>query len=618
MRARALQGRLWLGGEVGGRGAVARGYGTATPACPAAVTVVLATFLAGALAACDGGAGGGAGRGGTLRIVGAADPDHLDPAGGYTFASISLSRMFARPLFRTRSSNTFEETIPVVPDVARELPTRRNGGVSADGRTYTIRLRDGVRWNTRPPREVTAGDYVRGLKRLCNPAAPSGGQGYYRSTITGMEAYCAAYAKVDGGDAAAMAAFQNGHDIEGLKARDDRTLVIRLDRPAGDMLDILGLQFATAAPREYDRYVPDGAEFRRNTISNGPYQITRYAPGTTIVLDRNPAWQAAADPLRPAHVDRIQITLGQDTPVGVQQQLEQGAADLAWDSPVPVAAIHRLKAARDPRFAIRRAPSLSPFLVFNLQSPNNGRALADRRVRQAIAYAVDKSALVKIYGGPDVAEPLSQVIPPGNVGHHGFEPYPTPGNQGDPARCRSLLAAAGHGGGLTLRLPYRVSGHNPKVAQSLQADLAACGITAQLVADGNGTFYGRTLVTPSAAREGRWDVAVPNWSPDWYGNNGRSVIQPLFDGRTYGPNSTNYGAYDNAEVNRLIDQALQTEEPARADALWHGADRLIMADAAVVPFLNPNFPIFHSDRVRDARFIPTIQAYDYATIRLAP
>ncbi|WP_225993169.1 ABC transporter substrate-binding protein [Actinomadura rudentiformis] len=595
-----------------------RGYEMAARECPAAVTIVLATLLAGALAACDGEAGGdGAGGGGTLRIVGAADPDHIDPASGYTFASLSLSRMFARPLFHTRSSNTFEETIPLQPDVARELPTRRNGGISPDGRTYTITLRDGVTWNTRPPREVTAGDYVRGLKRLCNPASPSGGQGYYRSTITGMAAYCDAYAKVDGRNAKAMADFQNRHDIAGLKAKDAKTLVVRLDRPAGDMLDLLGLQFATAAPREYDRYVPDGAEFRRNTISNGPYQITRYTPNTTIVLDRNPAWRADSDPLRPAHVDRIQITLGQDTPDGVQQQLEQGTADLAWDSPVPVAAINRLKAAGDPRFAIRRSPSLSPFLVFNLQSPNNDRALADRRVRQAIAYAVDKSALVKIYGGPDVAEPLNQVIPPGNAGHRRHDSYPTPGSRGDPARCRSLLAAAGHAGGLTLRFPYRVSGNNPKVAQSVQANLAACGITAHLIADGNGTFYSSTLVTPSAAREGRWDVAVPNWSPDWYGNNGRSVIQPLFDGRTYGPNSTNYGGYNNAEVNELIDEALQTEQPARAAELWHDADRLIMADAAVVPFLSANFPIFRSDRVRNAHFIPTIQAYDYSKVRLA-
>jgi ABC-type transport system substrate-binding protein len=583
----------------------------------------LAGVLAGALAGCGGGGGGGDegggkdGRGGTLRIVGSSDPDHLDPASGYTFASLALTRTFARPLFLTRSSNVFEETVPIQADVAAQVPTKENGGISADGTTYTIKLRTGVAWNTRPAREVTAADYVRGLKRLCNPASPSGGQGYYRSTILGMEAYCKAYAKVNAKDAAAMAGFQNGHDIAGLTAKDDKTLVVRLTRPAGDMLNILALQFASAAPKEYDQYVPDGQDFRKHTISDGPYQITAYSPNKTIELGRNPAWKAASDPLRPAYVDAIRLNLGQDSPDAVQQQLEQGTADLALDSPVPTAAIARLKAAKDDRFAIRRSPSISPFLVFNSQSPNNGKALADKRVRQAIEYAVDKAALVKIYGGPDIAEPLDQVIPPGNVGYRKYDPYPTPGDAGDPAKCRSALAAAGRSGGLTLKFPYRVSGNSPKVAQSVQANLRACGINAQITPDSSGDFYGKSLVSPAAAREGKWDIAAPNWSPDWYGNNGRSVIQPLFDGRTYGQNSTNYGDYDNATVNGLIDQALQAQDPAQAADLWHRADRQIMDDAAVVPFLNPNFAIYHSRRVRNAMFIPTIQAYDYTKVRLS-
>ncbi|MBO2449862.1 ABC transporter substrate-binding protein [Actinomadura barringtoniae] len=578
----------------------------------------IAGILAASLAGCGGGGddgGGKDGRGGTLRIVGSSDPDHLDPASGYTFASLALTRTFARPLFLTRSSNTFEETIPIQADVAAEVPTKDNGGISADGKTYTIKLRSGVTWNSKPAREVTAGDYVRGLKRLCNPASPSGGQGYYRSTILGMDAYCKAYGKVDAKNAAAMAGYQNGHDIDGLKAKDDRTLVVKLTRPAGDMLNILALQFASAAPKEYDQYVPDGQEFRTHTLSDGPYEITGYSPNRTITLGRNPAWKGASDPLRPAYVDAIQINLGQDSPDAVQQQLEQGTADLALDSPVPTAAISRLKSAKDDRFAIRRSPSISPFLVFNSQSPNNGKALADKRVRQAIEYAIDKSALVKIYGGPDVAEPLNQVIPPGNVGYQKYDTYGTPGDQGDAAKCKALLAAAGHPA-LTLKFPFRVSGNSPKVAQSVQANLRSCGVNAQITPDSSGDFYGKSLVSPAAAREGKWDVAAPNWSPDWYGNNGRSVIQPLFDGRTYGQNSTNYGAYDNPAVNGLIDQALEAQDQGKAADLWHRADRQIMDDAAVVPFLNPNFAIYHSNRIRNAMFIPTIQAYDYTKVRL--
>ena len=67
-----------------------------------------------------------------------------------------------------------------------------------------------------------------------------------------------------------------------------------------------------------------------------------------------------------------------------------------------------------------------------------------------------------------------------------------------------------------------------------------------------------------------WDISEPGWVPDWYGNNGRSFIEPLFDGRKYGPNSVDYGDYNSPAVNALIDQALATERPAGGRRLAPG------------------------------------------------
>ncbi|REF01006.1 ABC transporter substrate-binding protein [Thermomonospora umbrina] len=561
-----------------------------------------------------GGDDGAAGPGGTLRVVGSADPDHVDTAGGYSTISSILSRQYARTLFGFKASNDFDEAIEVRADVAAAVPTRQNGGISEDRRTYTIRLRPGVRWNTRPPREVTAEDFVRGIKRLCNPAQPSGAISYYTATIQGMEAYCEGYEKVDGKNARAMADYQNRHHVSGLTAQDARTLVVRLTRPANDFTNILAMQFAAAAPREYDRYIPDSPEFRRNTVSDGPYQITAYTANKEFVLDRNPVWRAATDPLRARYPARIQITLGQDSPETVQQMMEVGSADLAWDQPVPTSRIQGLRSHRD--FRIMKGSSLNPYLVFNLLSPNNGRALAKVEVRRAIQYAIDKTALVKIYGGRSVSQVLDQVIAPGSVGHRPFDLYPTPEDGGDPARCRRMLAAAGHPTGLRLRFPYRTQSNHPKVAQSVQANLKACGIDATITPDTNGNFYGKTLVTPAEAREGKWDIAAPGWVPDWYGNNGRTTIVPLFDGRTYGPNSTDYGGYDSPVVNGLIDRALAARTQAEAAGFWARADRRIMEDAAIVPFLNQNYPIFHSARVENALYLPQFQGYDFNQIRL--
>ncbi|MFE9099306.1 ABC transporter substrate-binding protein [Actinomadura geliboluensis] len=581
---------------------VARGRAVAAGLAAA----LLAAVLAAAAAGCGGEKRGVAG--GTLRVAGSSDVDHLDTAAAYSTWSGLLARQYARTLFGFAASGDFAEAAKVRPDVALEVPTPGNGGVSPDGRTYTIRLRDGVRWNTDPPREVTAADFVRGIKRVCNPAVPSGGRAYYTETIAGMAEFCAGYADVDPRSAAAMARYQRTTDVAGLAATDAKTLVVTLERPASDFPELLALEFAAAAPAEYDRYVPDSPEFRRHTVSDGPYQITSYTPGKRYVLERNRTWRAASDPIRAQHPDRIEITLGHDSPEEVQRLLENGDADLSWDQPVPSAAIPRLR--EDARFAVMEGSALSPYLVFNTLSPNNGGALGKVEVRRAISYAVDKAAVVRIHGGPDIAEVLHQVIPPRSVGHQEFDLYPTPGDAGDPAACRRMLARAGYPRGLTLRFPYRVSGNHPRTARSIADDLAACGIATETRPDTSGAFYSSTLATPADARAGKWDIAAPGWVPDWYGNNGRTTIVPLFDGRHYGPNSTDYGGFDDPAVDRLIDQALGARDVADASGFWAQADRRIMESAPVVPLINPRTPIFRSARVENARYLPQYRAYD--------
>ncbi|GAA2591915.1 ABC transporter substrate-binding protein [Actinomadura fulvescens] len=567
------------------------------------------------LAACGGDDGGSGGGGGTLNVVGSADVDHLDTASGYSTISGQLSRQYARTLFNIKGADNFDDAVKVQPDVARELPTTDNGGISADGRTYTIKLRTGVLWNTPTPREVTAADFIRGLKRLCNPASPSGAIGYYTGTIVGMREFCTGFGKVNARDAAAIARYQNGNQVAGLQAKDDKTLVVKLRSRASDLTNILGIPFSAAAPAEYDKYIPDSADFRKHTISNGPYQITAYTPNKSYTLDKNKNWKSESDPLRAQNPDRIQVTMGQDSPDVVQQQMEQGTADLSWDQPVPTSRIQSLKSNDD--FKIMDGSTSNPYLVFNTLSPNNGKALANPAVRQAIQYAINKTALVQIYGGPDVSGVLNQVIPPGSVGHEKFNLYPTAGDNGDPAKCRQALATAGYPRGLTFKYPYRTNSNHQKIAQSVQANLKACGITANLTPDSNGNFYGKTLVTPADAREGKWDIAAPGWVPDWYGNNGRTNIVPLFDGRTYGPNSTNYGGYNNDAVNALIDKALEAPSEDEAAKSWAEVDKLIMKDAAVVPFMNQKYPIFHSSRVSNALYLPQFQAYDFGQIKLS-
>jgi len=555
-------------------------------------------------------------QGGTLRVIGNADVDHLDTAAAYYTTSYSLERSFTRQLFSYPASTNLTTAETPAPDVATELPTKANGGLSADGMTYTIHLRPDVKWNTSPPRAVTAQDFVLGFKRLCNPTQNSvGAPGYYENTIKGFQDYCNAFANVPQ-DINSFKTFMSTHDISGMQAVDAATLKFTLVKPAGDFLNILALPFSSAAPAEYLNYLPDDSNFRQHTISDGPYTIASYTPNQSYMLDRNTAWTQASDPLRHQYVDHIQITLGPDEN-GVQQQIAAGTQDVQWDTTVPTSNVPALKASNDPRLGIYPNFDTNPFLVFNLQSPSNSGALGKVAVRQALEYAIDKVSLGQIYGGPTLNTPLNQVIPAGNVGYQEFNLYPTPGNRGDPAKCKQLLATAGYPNGLTLTDLYRTSGKHPDVYQSVQADLAKCGVTVNGKPSAASDYYGKYLSNPTSSKAGAWDISEPGWVPDWYGNNGRAIIEPLFDGRTYGPGSTDWGDYNNDAVNANIDKALGSVDPAVTAAALHAADMQIMKDAAFVPFQTQSTPLMRSTRVHNAIFWPFSTEYDYTQIWLS-
>jgi ABC-type transport system substrate-binding protein len=273
--------------------------------------------------------GGTPQRGGTLTMLGQSDIFNLDTVSAYYTVSNTLERMFTRQLFSYPDPTGASTPPPVVPDMATEIPTAANGGITDGGKTITVHLRQGVKWNTTPARQVTAADFVREFKMLCNPASPVGAPGYFTATIVGMASYCAGFAKAPA-TVAGIAAYVNSHNLPGVVATSESTLTFHLLSPTPDFLYILTMGFCSARPIEYMNYVPDSAAFRQHTLSDGPYEITSYTAGKSITLVRNPAWVASTDPLRHAYVNKIDITEGL-TADSVQQQLEAGTGDMDWD-----------------------------------------------------------------------------------------------------------------------------------------------------------------------------------------------------------------------------------------------------------------------------------------------
>ncbi|HEX4518355.1 MAG TPA: ABC transporter substrate-binding protein [Gaiellaceae bacterium] len=554
-------------------------------------------------------------KGGTLTLIGQGDVDHLDTSSIYSGVTYTIERAFSRQLVTYPATGTTSMPSNLVPDIATKVPTVANGGVTNGGKTYTYHLKPGVEWNTSPARQVTAADVVRGIELLCNPASPTGAPGYYESTIVGMQAWCKSFLAVKP-TAAAIKMFLAGHKLAGVKATGPSTVQFHLLQSASDFNEIMSLPFSSPAPVEYLQYVPDSADFRAHTIADGPYQITTYKPNNEIVLERNPAWKASTDHVRKAWVDKIQVTEGQ-TSQSVQQQLQAGTADMEWDTQVPPQSLPGLVAKSDPNLDVYQAGSMDPYMVINFQSPNSSHATSKLPVRQAIEYAVDKAGIMQVNGGTVLNAPLNQVITPGSAGYKPFNLYPSAGSHGDSAKAKQLLQKAGYGSGLTLTLMYDDVDPDPQIAQVVQSSLEKAGIKVTLRQVPQNNLYGNYLVTPSQAKQGAWDLAIVDWGPDWFGNNGRTTVQPLLEGSTYGPGSSDYGDYNSAAENRFINQALAASSASASNKAWSEADKQAMKDAAIVPIDVHKHAVYHSSAVHGWFIDPYSRVGDVTNVWLS-
>ncbi len=575
----------------------------------AAAALAAAALLAG----CTGGSaelavGSGPGsRGGTLIVLGTSDLAHADPSAATRSTSAVLLRAVSRQLVSYPAADGAAGTVPV-PDLAEELP------VGADGRTYTVRIRVGARWNTVPQRQITAVDAIRGIQRSCYPGRPARSPVLLADVVEGLAAFCAGLARVPR-KAVAVAAYLAAHEVAGLSAVDERTLRIRLTRPAADLPDLLAQPAASPVPIEALGALPGSPAADAAAVACGPYKVSRHDPDLGYTLERNPAWDAATDPVRKAWVDRIDIVLGADADV-VQRRLEDGSADLAWDTTVPADRARALAAAGDARLALLPTGGLDPYLAINVASPAAKGALAVPGVRRALNAAADKAAVAALAGGPPLAEPAEQALTPPVSGYLRRAGV-SPDHAGDADTARALLRTAGYPDGLRLRLVYRNAGDHPAIARALATALGEAGIELTLAPVDAGTFYDGLLSNRAATRAGRWDLALAGWGPDWFGAAGRSMLGPLVDGRRCGADSVNYACFSDNAVNRALDAALAAPSAAAAGPLWRAVDTLVTSRMPLVPLRTRAVAVYRSARVQGPGAVPFLLAYDPTNMWLA-
>lgn len=574
--------------------------------------LAIAGLTAAGLAACSSGSSSSSAtgtkpvRGGTLKLVASAGPDHIDTVPAYYTADYILERAYARQLLTyptvpdpsLSSSGWVKDTTPV-PDVATQVPTTGNGGITGGDKVYTFHLKSGVDWNTSTPRQVVANDFIREFKAFCNPVSPVGNPLYYQSTISGLTKYCNAETAYFAGhkhapSAANIANFQNTHTITGITSPDPMTIKFTLIKPASDFLYMLAMPFTSARPVEYDKYVPNSLQLDQNTISDGPYQITSYVPSRSITMSRNPAFNQSTDANRHQYVSKITVTMGVTDAQTQFNDMKAGQYDLPLDTTIVPSEVPTLESTHNPKFRAWPGSNTFPYVVFNLRSPNNNGAMGKLAFRQAVEYGINKVAVQKVVGGPSVGTILNTAIPPGNTGFVNSSQYPTPNNSGSTSKCKSLLAKAGYKSGIQVSYLYPNDSNNQAFFESIQASLKPCGIDLVGKPEAASTFFVDIGNAPANAKAGTWDMSQPGWFPDWFGNNGRTVISPLFQTNCT-LNTTNYGCYNSPALNSLIAKAEAAKTLSEAGSFWHQADQNVMKNAVFVPLISQQLLMYSSD-----------------------
>ena len=370
----------------------------------AALTLAVALLVTHGAAPASGSASPAAGA--TLRVGWTADPDNLSPFIGVETAASEVLYLTYDRLFG------FGTDGKPIPQLATELPTKENGGISADGLTWTVHIRPGVKWQDGRP--LTAEDVAFSYNLIIDNKLTS-----YLQAVK---------------------------DIKHAEAVDDTTVKFTMSAPKADMLYVVvyvlpehiwGKIKASTLERSYANKTP--------IIGSGPFQVTYYKRGDYTELTRNPDYWGNSVPGWGAPKVEHLIFQAYTNPDTMTQDLRTGALDAAQGVP-------------SAQFAgLQKAPGIHAiaYNFFNwdyvdyncYDSPASGGnpVLRDPRFRVALDYAIDRERIVQlVYNGR--AEPGYTMINSDTWRDPDFHWQPPEGTMRpyDPAKAKQLLDAAGY------------------------------------------------------------------------------------------------------------------------------------------------------------------------------
>jgi oligopeptide transport system substrate-binding protein len=493
-------------------------------------------------------------QGGTLSIAYASDLQHLDPAVMYDTVGIAAVRlMFESPL-------TYDTGTKLVPMLASEMPT-----VSSDGLTYTIKLRSGVNFVNEDGtvlRQMTADDLTYSLNRVLDPnlkPSPSPVASAFFGNIVGAADVIAGKAKT----------------ATGIKTIDPSTVEIDLVKADATFVNILASTFASVVPKE--DATEDTAAFDAKPVGTGPYVLSSYTKGQQATFKANKNYWQKGQP----YLDEIDFKVGVDDNAAIQQ-VEAGTLDLMGDV-IPSGSFTQI--TTDPQYAsqiVHHSVVDTQYLSMDTSQPNNG-PLSKLAVRKAIGQAIDKDAILQVIHGAGVK--ATCIFPPDLPGYDPNCAGPT-FNQ---TAAKTALAAAGYPNGFSTTLYTDTTDPDPQIAQSLQQDLAAIGIKADVVTQSFDTFL-NTIETPHKA-----PLVYVGWYEDY--PDPSDFIDPILSCASAVKGGANASWYCNKGIDAQAATARGEVDQAKRITDYQTIQNAIMADAPWVPLYYQDWYTLTSKRV---------------------
>jgi peptide/nickel transport system substrate-binding protein len=412
----------------------------------------------------------------------------------------------------------------LVPDRALALPTRANGGISADGRTLVYRIRTG-RWSDGAP--FDARDVAFTADALRNPATnvPD------RSTVD---------------------------LIERVAAPSAERLVVRLKAPSAAFVSsflTLGANDPFAIlPRHIAAHYSNlnASSLDAQPVGLGPFRLVSWRRGDRLEFERNPEYWRG-----PAALPRIGVRVLPNATTRLFE-VQSGALDLTT-----ISGLQKDASARAGLNVVEATTNIVDYLQFNLRVPQ----LRDPLVRRAIAAAIDREKLSSaVYRGLEAPTDTGQ-LDPDIAGSEHLPAYA-------PEAARAVLAPR------KLELEFAIAGawrSSSAAAIEIVDDLRRAGVNASIHSYTPALFWGAKSAGGILER-GRFDIALTSWSPSL--DPDRSY---LFGCAALPPGGGNAGAYCNREFDALQTRALRNYDPAVRTLAYRRAHEVLLRDLPIVP-----------------------------------